>query len=90
MLGGKIVNFFDMSINSIFSYQNMDYTKYLHCTACQESGLYCTKHRIEVETYLRKREIRKILRISNQPEKYNHAIKGLLESYGILNPDIKR
>ena len=63
----------------------MNYTKYLHCTACQDSGLYCPEHRIEVETYLRKREIKKILQIRNQPEQYNHAIKGLLQTYGILN-----
>ena len=62
----------------------MDYYKYLNCTDCQDSGLYCKPHRIEVETELRKREINKILQIQNHDSpRYMHAIKGLLESYYI-------
>ncbi|WP_316504196.1 hypothetical protein [Nitrosopumilus sp.] len=62
----------------------MDYSKYLHCNACKESGLYCQKHRTEVESTLRKREIKKILQIRDSSSaQYNHAIKGLLESYDI-------
>ncbi|MDH3502640.1 MAG: hypothetical protein OEL69_09105 [Nitrosopumilus sp.] len=73
---------FDMSITDAFWSQNMDYSKYLHCHACQESGLYCAKHRIEVETNLRKREIRKILQIRDcNSIQFNYAIKGLLKSY---------
>ena len=72
-----------MSISSIFCQQNMNYSKYLRCHECKDSGLYCTEHRIEVETNLRKREIRKILQIRDQPAQYSHAIKGLLESYDI-------
>lgn len=30
----------------------IDFTKYLNFPACKESGLYCTKHRIEVEKLL--------------------------------------
>lgn len=74
---------YDKSITDVFLVSNMDYSKYLHCPACQDSGLYCPKHRIEVQTTLRKREIRKILQIHDQPTKYRHAIKGLLESYDI-------
>ena len=51
----------------------MDYSKYLHCAECQKSGLYCNKHRIEVETMLRKREIRKLLQMpSHQSAEYRH------------------
>jgi len=62
----------------------MNYSKYLHCLDCQESGLYCNKHEIEVEAGLRKRELNKILKMSNYKYlQYVHAIKGLLESYDI-------
>ena len=61
-----------------------DYSKYLHCQDCQESGLYCSKHRIEVEAGLRKRELNKVLKMSNyRSPQYVHAIKGLLESYDV-------
>ncbi|WP_420545533.1 hypothetical protein [Nitrosopumilus sp.] len=62
----------------------MDYSKYLQCPDCQESGLYCVKHRREVEANLRKREISKVLKIRNigSPQ-YVHAIRGLLESYSV-------
>jgi len=74
----------DKSITDVFWPQNMDYSKYLACHACQDSGLYCTEHRIEVEANLRKREIGKILQIPrSESSQYNHAIKGLLESYDI-------
>lgn len=77
-------NFDDRSINDEFWSPNMDYSKYLHCSACQDCGLYCPKHRVEVETSLRKREIRKILQINDQQSfQYKHAIKGLLESYEV-------
>lgn len=64
------------------------YTKYLQCPECQKSGLYCTKHRIEVEMDLKKRAIMKVLAMSNddndrQSPRYRHAIKGLLESYDV-------
>jgi Pyruvate/2-oxoacid:ferredoxin oxidoreductase delta subunit len=75
---------YDKSITDVFWSPNMDYSKYLHCHACQESGLYCPKHRIEVGITLRKQEIRKILQIcDHQSLQYRHAIKGLLESYDI-------
>jgi hypothetical protein len=62
----------------------MDYSKYLHCLDCQESGLYCSKHRIEVEAALHKRELNKVLKMRNhRSPQYFHAIKGLLESYEI-------
>jgi len=62
----------------------MDYSKYLHCLDCQESGLYCSKHRMEVEAALRKRELNKVLKMRNhRSPQYVHAIKGLLESYNI-------
>ena len=64
----------------------MDYSKYLQCHDCQESGLYCIKHRVDVEAGLRKRELNKILKMSNyRSPQYVHAIKGLLESYDIWN-----
>ena len=69
-----------------FGHKNMTdcYTKYLRCPAYQQSGLYCTSHRIEVEMNLKKREVRKILRIDDhQSLQYKHAIKGLLESYDV-------
>ncbi len=67
-----------------FGLSNMDYSKYLRCHACQESGLYCTQHRTEVEANLRKREIQKVLQIQNpHSDQYKHAIKGLLESYDV-------
>lgn len=31
----------------------IDFIKYLNCPACKESGLYCLRHRIEVEKILR-------------------------------------
>jgi len=30
----------------------IDFYKYLECPACQESGLYCKKHKNEVEKIL--------------------------------------
>ncbi len=30
----------------------LDYYKYLNCKDCRESGLYCPKHRTEVEKIL--------------------------------------
>jgi len=61
-----------------------DYSKYLHCQDCQESGLYCIKHRIEVEATLHKRELNKVLKMSDpRSPQYFHAIKGLLESYNV-------
>ena len=60
----------------------MDYSKYLQCQDCQESGLYCSKHRREVKSILRRRELNKILKMSDyRSPQYFHAIKGLLESY---------
>ena len=62
----------------------MDYSKYLQCSECQEAGLYCKVHRIEVERELRAREIRKILKIKDHKSaQYAHALKGLPESYDI-------
>jgi len=62
----------------------MDYSKYLHCLDCQKSGLYCNKHRREVETVLRRRELSKVLKMRNyRSPQYVHAIKGLLESYDV-------
>jgi len=31
----------------------IDFNKYLSCPDCRESGLYCPKHRIEVEEILK-------------------------------------
>jgi len=62
----------------------MDYSKYLHCLDCQKSGLYCSKHRREVESTLRRRELSKVLKMRNyRSPQYVHAIKGLLESYDV-------
>jgi len=62
----------------------MDYSKYLQCPDCQESGLYCSKHRREVESVLRMRELNKILKMRDyRSPQYFHAIKGLLESYDV-------
>ena len=68
----------------------MDYSKYLDC---QESGLYCSKHKIETEAGLRKRELNKVLKMSDyRSPQYVHAIKGLLESYDVwkaIEPTIR-
>jgi hypothetical protein len=67
----------------------MDYSKYLNCPRCHESGLYCPKHRIEVESSLRKREIRKILKIRDlNSTQYRHAIRGLLQSYDVWTTSV--
>ena len=59
----------------------MDYTKYLNCEYCKEYGLYCKKHRIEVEKELKKKEMQKMLQITNRSQEYKESIKNLLESY---------
>ena len=62
----------------------IDFNRYLKCPDCIKSGLYCTTHKIEVETTLRKREIKKTLQIRDyQSIQYRHKIKGLLQSYDI-------
>ena len=38
--------------NQSISFEYIDYTKYLNCQACKDSGLHCPKHRIEVEKIL--------------------------------------
>ncbi len=48
----KMSDLYDKSITDVFWSPNMDYSKYLHCHACRESGLYCPKHRIEVGQFL--------------------------------------
>jgi len=32
--------------------KTIEFTKYLNCPDCRESGLYCPQHRIEVEKIL--------------------------------------
>ena len=32
----------------------IDYEKYLRCPDCKKKGLYCQKHKVEVEEILRK------------------------------------
>ena len=67
-----------------FSGLNMDYSKYIHCPDCIESGLYCPRHQIEIERILRQREIKKLLKLKDhKSDQYRHAIMGLLESYQI-------
>ena len=61
----------------------MDYTKYLNCKHCKEYGLYCKKHRIEVERELKKNEMQKMLQITNRSQEYKKSIKNLLESYNV-------
>ena len=80
----KMNDLYDESITDVFFSRHIDYSKYFNCHTCQKSGSYCSKHRIEVETNLRKREIRKILQMQDQQSiQFKHAIKGLLESYNI-------
>ena len=80
----KMDNLWEMSITAWSFSWYMDYSKYLQCPDCQESGLYCNKHRIEVEAGLRKRELNKVLKMSNyRSPQYVHAIKGLLKSYDV-------
>ena len=56
----------------------------MQCLDCQESGLYCSKHRKEVESTLRTRKLNKILKMNNhRSPQYVHAIKELLESYDV-------
>ena len=70
----------------VFSLANMDYSKYLNCSNCKKSGLYCKEHRREVEILLRKREIQKLLKLpSHQSAEYRHGLKGLLNSYDLWN-----
>ncbi|MGI9567185.1 MAG: hypothetical protein ACR2LL_09275 [Nitrosopumilus sp.] len=69
----------------------VNYTKYLRCTECQKAGLYCTKHRVEVEMSLKKRAIMKVLQMrddDHQSPRYRHVIKGLLESYNMWNTSL--
>jgi len=49
----------DKSITDVFWPQNMDYSKYLVCPACLDSGLYCTEHRIGVWQILEKERLGK-------------------------------
>jgi hypothetical protein len=35
----------------------INFHKYLRCSACQESGLYCKKHKGEVEKILEENEL---------------------------------
>ena len=60
----------------------MDYTKYLDCEDCKESGLYCHLHRKEVEHELKKQELKNILSIKNTIlAAYKKHIRNLLDSY---------
>ena len=84
MIFFTVSQLYDKSISDDFWSQVVLYSKYLKCSACKESGLYCKKHRKEVENDLRKQTIRKILKINNiQSERYKHMIQGLLESYDV-------
>lgn len=60
----------------------IDYTKYLHCKDCQDAGLYCTEHRKEVETELKKQAIQDILELKSlRSEIYKKLLTHLLDLY---------
>ena len=62
----------------------MDYAKYLNCHNCRDTGLYCKKHRREVELKLKKQELQKILE-TNVGSLSKRRIVSLLEAYMIWN-----
>lgn len=72
---------------SIFKWpcsSKMDYFKYLNCQECQEIGLYCKPHRIEVESDLHKMEMKNILQMQDhQSTEYVNALKELIKSYEV-------
>ena len=39
-----------------FCLELIDFIKYLNCPDCIESGLYCSKHKVEVEKILQETE----------------------------------
>ncbi|HET6517558.1 MAG TPA: hypothetical protein VFG25_04980 [Nitrosopumilaceae archaeon] len=39
--------------NSFDLEDRIDFEKYLNCKSCQEAGVYCSKHRKEVEQILK-------------------------------------
>ena len=60
----------------------MDYTKYLDCKGCQDSGLYCHLHRKEAEHELKKQELQNVLQIKDAASPlYKKGLKNLLASY---------
>ncbi len=64
----------------------MDYTKYLNCRKCKDGGLYCKKHRREVEIKLKKQELQKALEINGKLSSLSKRdIVNLLEAYLIWN-----
>jgi len=64
----------------------MDYTKYLNCHDCRYAGLYCKKHRREVELKLKKQELQKVLEIDTKLSSLSKRhIVSLLEAYLIWN-----
>jgi len=34
-------------------FESIDFDKYLYCPDCRRVGLYCIKHRLEVERYFK-------------------------------------
>jgi len=62
----------------------MDYTKYLNCHDCKDVGLYCKKHRKEVELKLKKQELQKTLETNVGPLSKIHIVS-LLKAYLIWN-----
>ena len=62
----------------------MDYTKYLNCHNCKDSGLYCKRHRKEVELKLKKQELQDILETNVRSLSKRHIVN-LLKSYVIWN-----
>ena len=62
----------------------MDYTKYLDCNDCREVGLYCLKHRREIELKLKKQELQKILEIKIKSLS-KRDVSSLLWAYLIWN-----
>ncbi len=64
----------------------MDYTKYLNCRNCKDVGLYCKKHKREVEIKLKKQELQKALEIDTKLSSLSKRdIVNLLEAYLIWN-----
>ena len=60
----------------------IDYTKYLCCKNCQDSGLYCKEHRKEVETELKKQTIKNVLELkTHRLVIYKKLIEHLLDLY---------
>ena len=60
----------------------INYTKYLQCKDCQDSGLYCKEHKSEVKMELKKETLQSILELKNfKSILYRKSIESLLDLY---------